>query len=305
MQKSIFSKTVFLLILLLTGSHSLKAQWTEVGTFNQFIADLKSFSGQLWVGGNFTKVNGESSYWSAAYEAGSFSLQPNLIGGVGINRFEVFNNELFATGGLDIGGVFSWNGFTWEGEGAGFNSFTGLYADGNDLYAGSDFGAVLKKTGSGSFIALPSLGGTAKVNAFAKFNGQIVAAGQFHDVGGTIFNNIAAWTGSGWVPLGSGLNGPVRSLAVYNNELYAAGNFSQAGGQPANYIAKWNGSAWSSVGGSVTVPGFNGIRDMVVADNRLYVAGQFSKIGNVTTKDVALSVHSALPPASSIASTAR
>ena len=286
MNKLNCSKTTILLFSLLVGILPLNAQWTDVGTFNQSMNDLKSYSNQLWIAGNFTKVNGMTCYWSASYNGSSYSLHTELIGGIGIKRFEVFNGALFNAGGMDANQVSSWNGSTWESEASINESCTGIYADGNDLYVGSDFGKVFKRTGSGSFNPLPAFNDNDDINAFAKFNGQIIVAGKFGSVGGTAFNNIAAWNGSSWLPLGTGLNGVVYSLAVYKNELYAAGNFSTAGGQSANYIAKWNGTTWSAVGGSVTEPGFNGIRDIAVVSNTLFIAGDFTKVGNLTTKSV-------------------
>ncbi|MBP6811650.1 MAG: T9SS type A sorting domain-containing protein [Saprospiraceae bacterium] len=287
MNKLNCSKTAILLFSFFVGTLPLNAQWTDVGTFNQSMNDLKSYSNQLWIGGNFTKVNNMTCYWSAAYDGASYSLHTNLIGGIGIKRFEVFNGTLFSAGGMDFKEVSSWDGSTWVSEANINESCTGIYADGNDLFVGSDFGQVFKRTGSGGVSPLPSFNDNDDINAFAKFNGQIIVAGKFGSVGGTAFNNIAAWNGSSWIPLGTGLNGVVSSLAVYKNELYAAGNFSTAGGQSANYIAKWNGSIWSAVGGSVTGTGFNGLRDMAVAGNNLFVAGDFTKVGNVTTKGVA------------------
>lgn len=287
MKKTTYTQPAIALLSFLFGALPLKAQWSDVGTFNQAINDLKSFSGSLWIGGNFTKVNAMTSYWSAAYNGSTYTMHTNLIGGTGIKRFEVFNSTLFNAGGMDFATIGSWNGNTWESEGSANGSCTGIYADGNDLYVGSDFGGVFKRTGSGSFTALPSFNANDDMNAFAKFNGQIVVAGNFGTVAGTVYNNIAAWDGNNWVPLDAGVNGPVYSLAVYKNELYAAGNFSQAGGQDAKYIAKWNGNSWSSVDGSVTEAGFNGIRDMAIINNSLFVVGEFSEIGDVSAISVA------------------
>jgi len=43
----------------------------------------------------------------------------------------------------------------------------------------------------------------------------------------TIF---AAWDGSSWSALGSGMDGDVNALTVYDNKLTAAGYFNTAGG---------------------------------------------------------------------------
>jgi hypothetical protein len=38
------------------------AQWVQVGQFNQFINDLQTFDGKLFVGGSFTQFEGNTCY---------------------------------------------------------------------------------------------------------------------------------------------------------------------------------------------------------------------------------------------------
>lgn len=61
--------------------------------------------------------------------------------------------------------------------------------------------------------------------------------------GGVTADHIAKWDGSGWTPLGSGMNGEVLALAVYDggtgSELYAGGGFTTAGGILSSHVAKW------------------------------------------------------------------
>ncbi len=82
-----------------------------------------------------------------------------------------------------------------------------------------------------------------------------VAGGNFKVAGNTVAHNIAAWNGSNWQALGTGVGMPgggsvqgVRALEVYHDELVAAGWFYEAGGAPANSIARWNGASWQPLG---------------------------------------------------------
>jgi hypothetical protein len=152
------------------------------------------------------------------------------------------------------------------------------------------------------------------VDAMCVYNGKLIVAGSFDNAGGTLANNIAAWDGTDWSPLGNGLTNyqfiygsfifrdcsnannsslpKVRSLAVYNNELYAAGDFIHADGVPVYSIAKWNGTNWSSVGGGLVhvngdIYGYGGIKDMKVFNNELYVVGSFDSIGNIAAVNIA------------------
>jgi hypothetical protein len=203
----------------------------------------------------------------------------------------IFNDELYSTGSMSFGsstGLAKWTGSTWSSA-AGFNeSHSGIFVDGNDLYVGSDFASISKKTGTGSFTSLPELD-DSNDNIFAinKYDGNIVIAGNFDAANAIVLNNIAYFDGTAWQALGDGLSGEVRCMTVYDGDLIVGGKFSQAGGNNAKFIAKWDGTNWSDVGGSVTGTGFNGIRDLRVHNNDLYVTGDFNAIGGVSGNYVA------------------
>ena len=76
----------------------------------------------------------------------------------------------------------------------------------------------------------------------------LVVGGCFTVAENVFADNIAAWDGTTWQPLGSGMGADyypyVYALTVYNGELIAGGWFTTAGGNPASYIARWDGSAW-------------------------------------------------------------
>ena len=87
---------------------------------------------------------------------------------------------------------------------------------------------------------------TARVYALAVSGSTLYAGGDFTSAGGAPANHIAAWNGSSWSALGSGMDGyAVYALAVSGSTLYAGGDFTTAGGVPANHIAAWNGSSWT------------------------------------------------------------
>ena len=86
------------------------------------------------------------------------------------------------------------------------------------------------------------------VYALAVSGSTLYAGGDFTTAGGRAANYIAAWDGSSWSALGSGMNGPVYALAVSGSTLYAGGGFTTAGGVAANHIAAWDGSSWRALG---------------------------------------------------------
>lgn len=106
--------------------------------------------------------------------------------------------------------------------------------------------------------------------------------------------HVAKWTGSSWVPLGVGPDGPVHALEVFDGvgaassaRLYAIGSFSFAGGTTARNIASWDGSGWSPLGSGLSSAGFA----MTVHDDgngaRLYVGGNFTAAGSTVSKRIA------------------
>jgi hypothetical protein len=146
------------------------------------------------------------------------------------------------------------------------------------------------------------LNGTAQ--CMIVYNSKLIVGGSFSTAGGTLANRIAAWDGSNWSTLGSGItgnntslaagvdgcsnssNGFVYALEIFNGDLYAAGNFTNAGGVIAANIAKWNGITWSSVGGGIR--GVNlGVRSLKVYNNELYVGGSFDSAGTIKVKSLA------------------
>jgi hypothetical protein len=56
-----YSKTYFTLVIIFASFRS-GAQWVQVGQFNQFINDLQTFDGKLFVGGSFTQFEGNTCY---------------------------------------------------------------------------------------------------------------------------------------------------------------------------------------------------------------------------------------------------
>ncbi len=105
---------------------------------------------------------------------------------------------------------------------------------------------------------------------FVKYQNQILVYGDgpidmpnpFTGISDT-FNNIAAWDGTWWQPLGQGNNSGARyyapgspftgfiySAVEFNGELFVGGLFNYAGGVawPSGGVARWNGTAWSGCG---------------------------------------------------------
>ncbi|HSA28737.1 MAG TPA: PHB depolymerase family esterase [Phycisphaerae bacterium] len=119
----------------------------------------------------------------------------------------------------------------------------------------------------------------------------LVVGGRFSTGGQLEASNIAAWDGSAWQVLGSGLGGEypeVQALAVYKGQLIAAGHFTTAGGVSANHIALWDGATWQTLGSGIGgPPPYVNVNALTVYSNELIAGGYFTTAGGVSANHIA------------------
>lgn len=100
----------------------------------------------------------------------------------------------------------------------------------------------------------------------------------------------AAWDGSTWGPVGSGISGTVDALASYAGQVVATGAFYVASGISTSRIARWDGTAWAPLGSGLTGDwdyegGFG--QDLLPFGGSLYAVGHFVFAGDVRSPCVA------------------
>ena len=208
---------------------------------------------------------------------------------------------------------------TWQAVGGGISGGGGgpgsvaalaVFDDGQGerLFAGGQFSqaggvqaiAVARWDGISWAPAFGLGGGVSDFVVYDDGTGQsLYAGGGFVGQGWSPPQNaVARWTGSTWIPVGSGFgNGVVVScLAVFDDgtgsALHAGGTFIAIGGITVNYIAKWNGSSWLPLGTGVQhVFGTAYVGAMAVYDDgwgpALYVGGRFTSAGGVSVDSIA------------------
>jgi len=115
----------------------------------------------------------------------------------------------------------------------------------------------------------------------------LIAAGLFETAGTVSAQNIAAWDGSSWSPLGDGLSDRSGALAVYAGDLYAGGDFLAAGGVPARHIARWDGQSWHDVAGGMSAGPWPMVSSLIVHGNQLVAGGWFERAGTADAHHVA------------------
>ena len=129
------------------------------------------------------------------------------------------------------------------------------------------------------------------VESIVVYQDKLIAIGEFTAAGGTGASHVAAWDGSVWSSLGTGINGSFSlALGVDDNKLYAGGDFTTAGGISAAGVACWNGTTWSPLGDGVSgslIAGFpTMVGAFVVYDDKLIVGGNFKVAGGVGANGV-------------------
>jgi hypothetical protein len=204
---------------------------------------------QLIAGGWFSSAGGTPVSAIAAWDGASWHAlssgitEPGSPGyvwaltvydpdGNGPAPAELIAGGSFGTaGGLPVRGIAAWNGSTWR-----------------DLGGGLSYG--------------PNNGEVTGLDVFAAAGGspELVAIGSFNSAGGVPVSKIAAWNGSAWHGLGSGIqmvatNAYHDTLVTFDPDgpgpspplLIAASNLTSAGGVGVANMAAWDGTNWLPV----------------------------------------------------------
>lgn len=286
------------------------ASWHALGTgMNREVGALVAYGGSLIAEGGFTVAGGKVANGIASWNGSEWNAVSSRAGkglGVGYHSYEVksfciHENELivggyFATvGNLVVNNIACWTGTQWHplGSGAGAGRRTPepeILADYNgDLVAVGDSG-VTDYIARWNGVDWDTLGGRTNyeqgISTLASFDGQLIAGGHFDTIDGVNANNIAAWNGSSWSAVGSGIGGnypSVNALCIYNGQLIAGGEFDSAGGMSASNIARWDGLNWYPIGSGID----GGVHALTVYKGQLVAAGDFTFAGGVSANGIA------------------
>ncbi|MFO0856592.1 MAG: hypothetical protein U0640_04450 [Phycisphaerales bacterium] len=174
------------------------------------------------------------------------------------------NNEVFAA--------------TYLRQSGGFNNINSAGVFRHNL-------ATNEWTALGGTFAFPGLPIGANISALASFaNGDVVAGGNFSQIGSVTANNIAKWNGTAWSGMGT-FSGTVSAVVgLPNGDVIAGGSFNTINGAVFEHLARWNGTSWTSVGGGVN----GSVYELKFLPNgNLLAVGSFATAGSVTVNKVA------------------
>jgi trimeric autotransporter adhesin len=239
-------------------------------------------NGDLYVGGEFNKAGGLDARNIARWDGRSWHPLGTGVDGsvhaIAVHGTTVYVGGAFNTAGdLDASRLAQWDGENWSPVGTGAGPV--------DDYFGS-----------------PQPG---YVYALAVVDSRLYVGGDFVSIDGVAANNIAAWDGQTWSPLGSGVgkldwegafvaDGEVLALAPYSDALYVGGDFTQAGGVNANSVAAWNGFEWVALGDGVALgANANGypaatVAALAVYNGQLHAGGSFEVADGKPTNHLAV-----------------
>lgn len=233
------------------------SSWVQIGNLAQSLFSTLSAaaldvdtSGNLYVTGDFVRINGVTVNGIAKWNGSSWSALGTGIdnpgGGYGHSIVVQGSNVYLGGGFTRVGGVLAtnlaiWNGSNWNRLGTGITTTGGV--------------TCLAMMGNNLFVGAPGM----------------TAAGSVP------VNNIAKWDGSNWSALGAGLNIGPNALCVWGNDLYAGGQMTQAGSTPVNKIAKWNGTVWSDAGNGLLMS--SGVLSLAI-NSQYFFAGGSSWLGD-------------------------
>ncbi|NJM07630.1 hypothetical protein HC891_17760 [Candidatus Gracilibacteria bacterium] len=261
-------------------------KWSRVGAGagpeNEFntgsIYALAASGADLYVGGEFTKIDGVAAHniahwdgkkWSAlGAGVGDKSWDDSGIYGGQVNTLALSGDRLYVGGGFAVAGsieqaaanVAVWNGTVWSALGAGVGEFD----DDDD----------------------------ALVTEIAVDGSKVYVGGFFPQAGAVSANNVALWNGTVWSALGDGLSNDfgedIKALFVSQGVLYAGGTFDFAGAQQIYSFARWSNNDWSAVPGA-TLGEFAEVSNISARPGGGFiVVGEFSALGDLLANNIAL-----------------
>lgn len=289
---------IFITPLLITLTFTAKAQ-TEFllpsGVNGEVYVVKKDASGNLYIGGDFSSVNGIVCKFIAKFDGTNWTALGSGMNGP-VYDITFLGSDLYAggnfttAGGVSTNYISKWDGSSWSALGSGINGAVySLTVIGTDLYAGGNFstagGVTVRMVGKWNGASWSALGSGSNVGAdhwvFALANDgtNLYIGGYFTTVanGAVAANRVAKWNGTNWSALGGGLDNTVNSMAVdASNNLYVGGVF-------ANRIQKWNGTSWSAMGTAAN----SYIYSVATDGTNVYAQGGFTTIGGVSANYVA------------------
>ena len=303
------------------GTDGTLGSWSPTpgaGRSGTWVRALAASGSRIYIGGNFTTMNGSARGGLAAVSLTGVldgSWAPSVTGGYPDVQALVVSPDdstVYVAGDFGaingttrpyLGAVNASDGATtpWYPNPSG--KIWGLVATGSTVYAAGEFSTVCGAGTSceqspqarsrfaafgadGSLAAWdPNVNNSGYLNTVAISGSSVYIGGNFNTVGATPRNRLAAVNSSGnltsWDPNASG---NVSALALSGSTIYAGGSFTTVGGATRNRIAAINPdgslSTWDPNAN-------NAVSAITVSGTTVYAGGSFTVIGGQTRNRIA------------------
>ncbi|MBI5863382.1 MAG: hypothetical protein HZB38_02495 [Planctomycetes bacterium] len=133
-----------------------------------------------------------------------------------------------------------------------------------------------------------------EVLALTVFDDALIAGGGFTHADGQPTHHVAAWNGSSWRSLGSGIESvgyeTVSALHVHGGELFVGGAFTIAGGGVSPFMARWAPTTQGDMDGDRDVDLFDLtilLSGFGIQDGASAAQGDVDRDGDVDLQDLA------------------
>lgn len=245
------------------------------------VGSLAALGTDLYICGDFSSVDFGNlpANGIARYDGSTFSTLADVAPDGQFQSIGVDGGQLLAVGSFSsTPGPYSatWDGSTWTPGAFGPLGDIRTFARvGGTLYLG---GSMTNYYGPGGFCGVANLlawngaqWGTVGpgagvfnsgyVKSLTTYGNRLIATGNLFQVGTESFvNGVAAWDGTHWSKLGTGLNEPSNNpsghyAATWNNRLVVTGYFTGAGAVNSGGIVAWDGTTWQGFDGGFASQG--------------------------------------------------
>ena len=248
----------------------------------------------LFIGGNFSKVNGLNCYSVFNYDKNGVHIMgtPNVIPDLPLD-FINYKGDIIVSG---FNGVSKWSNGVWDTLISKIGVYSSLFIDGNNLLIGGSFDNVKGFSNRGivsydgnnysQFNNIKKVINRGADVEIIRYKNEIVAGGNIDTTG---VSEILSWDGSKWNYFNGGVPGVglewINEMVVFQGDLYVGGVFRKSSGAVADHIMKWDGTSWSELGKGLVG---ESVETMVVYDDQLWVGGYFSNAGDFGVKHLAI-----------------
>lgn len=264
--------------------------WHPLGEgLEREVTCMTVYHGALIVGGRFQYVEGSLSLHLAKWDGTSWSPMSASRGTYyccyELNALAVYQDDLIAAGdfgryeGPEFRGIRRWDGTAWLPFGAGVDGpVQTVLAAGDSLYVAGRFetaggvpargialwdGNAWSPLGSG----IPYRGWGTGVRSLIRYQGRLLAGGDFDSAGAVASVGLGSWDGSSWSALEGFNPGWVTAMAESDGVL-------EVGSFP--YLQQWDGAQWRSGPAGANGSLYGETKALRADESGLIAVGQFS-----------------------------